>query len=146
MSAGENITIQASGAVGYLEIGALTTPATPANGIGRYYAKEVSTVTHAFFIGDDGTEFDLTTGAEVTTWTADHNAADFDLLQVDNITSGADNTHNWDLQRTATLADNQIIGNIRFRANDGEGAPVVQNYATIEGKLDNDAIGTEDKM
>jgi len=73
---GNNILMGASGAFGFIEQGALTTPATPADGFGRLYVKEVATVTTPFFIGDDGTEIDLTTGGggEFTAaWTADHN-------------------------------------------------------------------------
>ncbi len=57
-----NLKIQANGATGYLEVGALTTPATPTNGLGRFYTKEVATITTPFFIGDDGTEIDLSAG------------------------------------------------------------------------------------
>jgi len=62
VAAGNNILMSASGALGYLEMGVLTTPSTPANGFGRYYVKEVATITTPFFIGDDGTEIDLTAG------------------------------------------------------------------------------------
>lgn len=72
ITAGHNILMGASGALGYIEQGALTTPSTPADGFGRYYNKEVATVTTPFFIGDDGVEINLATGAEVFTWTADH--------------------------------------------------------------------------
>jgi len=73
LAAGNNILMSASGALGFIETGALTTPGTPANGFGRYYTKEVATVTTPFFIGDDGVEQNLTSaGAEVFTWTADH--------------------------------------------------------------------------
>ena len=82
-------------------------------------------------------------GGEIFTWTADHSAADFDLLQIDNITSGADNLHTWDLERTATLANNTNIGAIRFRTNDGAGVPVVQDYGRIESELKVDTDGAE---
>lgn len=84
------------------------------------------------------------TGGEVFTWTNNHNASDFDLLQVDNITSGANNVHNWDISRDATLADDTEIGAIRWRSNDGAGAPVVNDYAYIRGRMEDDVDTNED--
>ncbi len=61
---------------------------------------------------------------------ADLDFADFDILQVDNITTGADNTHVWTLSREATLADDTVIGTIRSRAFDGIGT--INDYARID--------------
>ena len=85
LAAGNNLVLQASGATGYLEVGALTTPTTPTNGLGKYYTKELAAITTPFFIGDDGTEINLAIGAEITTWTANHDAAGFDLINVGGI-------------------------------------------------------------
>ena len=79
LEAGNNILMGASGALGFIEMGELTTPATPTANLGKYYVKDVGTISTAFFIGDDGVEINLTTGAEVTTWTADHSMATFKL-------------------------------------------------------------------
>ena len=65
-----------------------------------------------------------------------------DLSQVDNITSGGDNVHNWDISRDATLADDTEIGSLRFRAFDGSSS--LDTYARIEGILQDDSGGLED--
>ena len=83
-------------------------------------------------------------GDEVFTWTNDHVAADNDLLQVDNITSGADNEHNWDVSRDATLADDATIGSLRFRAKDGADPLVLNSYATVHSVMVSDADGAEE--
>jgi len=81
--AGKNIVLQASGALGLVTMGELTTPATPGSNTGSFYVKDVSAISTPFFIGDDGVEKNLTTaGAEVFTWTADHSAGDFNFLAV----------------------------------------------------------------
>ncbi len=62
LAAGNNIILQASGALGLLTMGELTTPATPGANTGSFYVKDVGAVSTAFFIGDDGVEKNLTTG------------------------------------------------------------------------------------
>ena len=56
---GVNIELGALAGNGYLQVEALTTPATPPNGAGRYYTKELASITTPFFIGDDGTEIGI---------------------------------------------------------------------------------------
>ncbi len=81
VDAGLNITLQASGALGLVTMGELTTPATPATDTGSFYVKDVGTVSTAFFIGDDGVEKNITTG--VGDDLGDHTATT-DLLMVAN--------------------------------------------------------------
>jgi len=117
--AGNNILMGASAGLGYIEMGALTTPLTPADGFGRYYLKEVATVTHAFFIGDDGTEFDLTTGAEVFTWTADHDTGGFSLLFTDDASPPAGTIRSIQGQNTDEIHMNvPAAGKFDFNVND----------------------------
>ena len=48
------------------------------------------------------------------------------------------------LERAETLANDTIIGELRFRANDGEAAPVVDTYASIIGTMEDDTLGSEE--
>ena len=67
---------------------------------------------------------------------------DNDLLQVDLITSGANNIHNWDISRDAALADDTEIGSVRFRSFDA--GSVLENYAFITGRMESDVVASED--
>ena len=95
-----------------------------------------------FFTDDAGTDFDLTTGGEVFTWTADHSAGSFDLTTLGNLLMTADETHLIDITRDTAQADDYTIGEIRFRHDDG--LSVLQNYARIEGVMESDVDTTED--
>jgi len=80
LTAGGTLTIPASGATGFMDIGEITTPANPGANVGRLYVKDLSTVTTLFFRDSAGTETDLLAGGgEVFTWTADHSMATFKL-------------------------------------------------------------------
>ena len=92
------------------------------------------------FLRDDGTF--VTPSGEVFIWSNNHDAANFNLLQVGDITSGSDTIHNWDMSRDATLVNDTVIGNLRFRAEDGLG--VSQNYAKITGVMESDVDGAEE--
>jgi len=85
LSAGNNLKINGTGATGFIDIDEITTPAGPAANIVRIYAADVSGDTHLFQDNSTESPIDLTTGSEVTTWTANHNAAGFNLLNVGEI-------------------------------------------------------------
>jgi len=102
--------MSASAGLGYLEQGALTTPLTPANGFGRWYIKEVATVTTPFFIGDDGTEIDLTAGGgSQTPWTSNIDAATFDLNNLGGLElNNPADTFQYIFSMAAIIADRTI--------------------------------------
>ena len=69
----------------FMDIGEIVTPANPSANVGRLYVKDLATVTTLFFRDSAGAETNVLTGSEVVTWTADHDAAGFDLLNVGGI-------------------------------------------------------------
>jgi len=58
-SAGNNLTINPSGALGYIDIGEITTPANPASDFGRLYVEDLAAVTTLFFRDSAGTVTNL---------------------------------------------------------------------------------------
>jgi len=105
------------------------------SGVVRRLFTDSGNSSHLSVVTDTGVVDLEAGGGEVFTWTADHDAANFDLLNLDNITSGANNVHNYDMQRTAVLANDTVIGNLRFRSFDT--GSVVVDYASIVGTMEN---------
>ena len=64
---------------GVIKLQERSTPTAPGATFGKLYVKDISGRSH-LFIQDDVGEVDLQVGAEVVTWTADHNQAGFDLV------------------------------------------------------------------
>ena len=131
LTAGVNILTQASGNNGYLQVEALTTPATPTNGLGKFYTKEVATVTHPFFIADDGTEFDLSTGG-----------ISDPIVQKVNAKGNVSTNQSIDAS-TANITTMTLTGDITITAiTDGLGSG--QPYELIHVIIDQDAGGGND--
>jgi len=64
LAAGKNLTLQASGAVGFMDIGEITTPGDPSANFGRLYTKDVATTHSELFYRDElGTETNLLAGS-----------------------------------------------------------------------------------
>jgi len=81
LRSGQNLVIEASGALGFIDIGEITVPANPAANIGRLYVKDVAATTTLFFRDNAGVETDLLAGGgEVFTWTNDHDSGNNNLL------------------------------------------------------------------
>ncbi len=92
LTAGGTLTIPASGATGFMDIGEITTPGNPAVDVGRLYVKDLATVTTLFFRDNAGAETNLLAGGgEVFTWTANHDANGF-ALEDARIADDTDNT------------------------------------------------------
>jgi len=113
----KNITMVGSGAVGFIQMAEITDPAA-GTASGKFYVKDVASVSKPFFIGEGQAAVDLSTGTEVTTWTADHDTGGFSLTLTDDATPPAGSV-------TAIYAEagelnlNAASGNdIRFRIND----------------------------
>ncbi len=85
LTAGGTLTIPASAATGFMDMGEITTPANPAANIGRLYVKDVSTVTTLFFRDSAGVETDLLAVGTQTPWLSDIDADGFDLTDLGNI-------------------------------------------------------------
>ena len=64
---------------GFIELEEILTPATPGGQFGKLYVKDVSTISHLFFMDNLGTETDLLLGGSQTPWTSDIDAARFNL-------------------------------------------------------------------
>jgi hypothetical protein len=65
----------------YVDIGEITTPTNPSANFGRLYTKDVGTTHSELFYRDElGTETNVLTGSEITTWTADHDTGGNSLL------------------------------------------------------------------
>jgi len=84
LTAGNNFITQASGASGFLQMAEITDPAGGTNS-GKFYTKDVGGITRPFYIGDGLAATDLSTGAEIFTWTANHDAAGFNLLNLNEL-------------------------------------------------------------
>jgi len=79
-TAGATINVIGTGATGFIDIDEITAPAAPAANVVRLHVKDVGGNSHIFQDNSTEAAIDLTTGSEVTTWTANHTAADFDFL------------------------------------------------------------------
>ncbi len=64
------------------------------------------------------------------------------LDDVGDINSGLDAEYNWSMERSANIADDTTIGNLRFRARDGN--VTAQNYAKISGVMESDVAAAEE--
>lgn len=93
--------------VNFMEMPEITVPTTPTANLGRFYVKDVSTVSTPFFIGDDGNEHNLLNFGQDTPWAVNHNAAGFNLSNVGvfESNSGAPSTVG-----NIRLGNNQQIG------------------------------------
>ncbi len=82
---GSSLTINATGATGFIDLDEITIPANPAALFGRLYTKLVTDHAELFFLDQLGTETNVLTGTETTTWTANHDAAGFNLLNLNEL-------------------------------------------------------------
>jgi len=118
---GKNIT-----GLNYLEADAITTPSTPDNGKGRYYTKEVATITTPFFIGDDGLEISLGDVNGPAT-SVDNRIATFDGLTGKIIQSSTAFVNDLGLLSAQNLAVTTPGGRISFARNTRYGVSTINN-------------------
>ncbi len=110
---------------------------------------ELTTPTGGHIISYNATndEFELVAAGAADnlgdhTATQDLDMQAFDVIDTGNFLMNADETHLIDLTRTTAQADDYVIGEIRFRHDDG--GAVLQNYARIEGRMESDVGASED--
>jgi len=150
LGAGNNIILQASGALGLITMGELTTPATPAANTGSFYVKDVGTVSTAFFIGDDGVEKNITTG--VGDDLGNHTATEI----IKSVTFGLQGQETgqtiigttaltgWDITVPAGDAIDCIVTGTGTIAQIDSTGLDVQNGTLQEGGIDTSPIGPQD--